>query len=842
MKKLYILLLISQISWGQFGPGGPGGGRMGGGDGERRRPGSESTGPNLDGNAPKGTAKITGNIVNEDASAAVEYANVALYNKVTKKPVDGAMADDKGQFSIRRIAAGEYYLQVSFIGYETKIVEKINLEKGQDLNLGIIKIKEVSTNLNEVVVQGQASLIEEKVDRLVYNAEKDLNAKGGDASDVLKNVPMLEVDLDGNVSLRGSNNIRVLINNKPSTIVASSIADALKMIPADLIKTVEVITSPSAKYDAEGSSGIINIVTKKSSIKGLNLNAEAGAGLRGSNLSLSGNYRTGKMGFNLGGYGRANYSPMLSSFEQTLKTTGIRTNQIADGKQFMMFGRYTAGFDYDMGNKQTLSGSVSYGNRVRNSDQLLNSVSIINPTLTRITSRDVATIDNSNNIDVNLDYIKTFKPGREWSISAQYSSNFLINNFDADIFSNNLLDSRQKNINNNTNTEITLQTDYVHPLNSKVNIEGGAKAVLRNVGSEYEYLRAKQNANLEPDTFNPYGFLDYDQDVYAAYSSVTFMTSNKYNFKIGLRYEHTEIGGENQTANLSKSNIVVPAYDNLVPSINISKTKKTNTFKWSYSKRLSRPGLQQLNPNINLANPLNISYGNVNLNPELTDNMEFNFSKSKKRNYFSIGVFGRQTNNAITRVSFPSKTREGAIESTFENIGKDQSLGMNIYGNVFFTSKFSVSGGFNTYYKYLEGQLINLENISQTVSNDGLIVSGHLQGNLKLKKNWAIQSSVGSRGREFTLQGYSGAFSRYSIGARKDVGKKYSFGLSADNFFGAIKVRNKTESFTLSQFNTNTIYNSNVRFTFSYKIGNMRFVEEKKKVKNDDVKQGGQDN
>src|SRR5690606_12066458 len=176
---------------------------------------------------------------------------------------DGTVADEKGKFVLNKVVAGEYKILNTFIGYANKTISNITLAKGQELDLGAIRLSSNTKTLNEVTVTGQAALIEEKVDRLVYNAEKDITAKGGDATDILRKVPLLTVDLDGNVSLRGSQNIKVLVNNKPSTIIANSVADALKQIPADQIKSVEVITSPSAKYDAEGSGGIINIITKK---------------------------------------------------------------------------------------------------------------------------------------------------------------------------------------------------------------------------------------------------------------------------------------------------------------------------------------------------------------------------------------------------------------------------------------------------------------------------------------------------------------------------------------------------------------------------------------------------
>jgi hypothetical protein len=263
--------------------------------------------------SPKGNVKISGTLIDSSTVKSVEYATIALYKLPGNKAVDGAVSDEKGKFSFTKIEAGEYKLQISFIGYQTKTLDKLNFTKGQDFDLGAIKLNPSVKNLDEVTITGTTELIEEKVDRLVYNAEKDISSKGGDATDVLRKVPLLTVDLDGNVSLRGSQNVKVLINNKPSTIMASSVADAMKQIPADQIKTVEVITSPSAKYDAEGSAGIINIITKKNSLQGLNLNVDGGVGNRGSSLMLNGNYRKGKVGFTLGGFGRGNYNTITKT-------------------------------------------------------------------------------------------------------------------------------------------------------------------------------------------------------------------------------------------------------------------------------------------------------------------------------------------------------------------------------------------------------------------------------------------------------------------------------------------------------------------------------------------------
>ena len=203
----------------------------------------------------KGNGTITGVIVDSTSGKPVEFASIALVDISANKPIDGTIADEKGAFTLTKLPEGNFRLLISFVGYREKTITKLTLDRKQELNLGTIKLAADVRTLKEVQVVGQTAMVEEKVDRLVYNADKDIMSKGGDATEVMRKVPLLTVDLDGNVSLRGSSNVRVLINNKPSTIIASSVADALKQIPADMIKTVEVITSPSAKYDAEGSAG-----------------------------------------------------------------------------------------------------------------------------------------------------------------------------------------------------------------------------------------------------------------------------------------------------------------------------------------------------------------------------------------------------------------------------------------------------------------------------------------------------------------------------------------------------------------------------------------------------------
>ncbi|MFN8356817.1 MAG: TonB-dependent receptor [Spirosomataceae bacterium] len=848
MKRfaLFFALLIG-FSYGAFaqfpgGPGGPGGMPQGDGNGRPRTNTQQSQQQfSLDSNVPKGNSKITGYVVDSSITKAVEFANVALYNKATGKPVDGTMADEKGKFTMSRVAPGEYKLMISFLGFTNKTIDNIVVVKSQDVDLGVIKLSQSVKVLDEVTITGEKSVIEEKVDRLVYNAEKDIMARGGDGADVLRKVPMLSVDLDGNVTLRGTSNIKVLINNKPSTIVASSVADALKMIPADLIKTVEVITSPTAKYDAEGAGGIINIILKKSTLQGLTLNMDSGIGIRGSNLGLNGSYRQGKLGITLGGFGRIFYNKAASDLAQTTTQNGISllTKQSSTGNDNGLFGRYNLGFDYDLGKNQSLTAGIAFGTRnmTRTQDLITNLFS--NSSLTSTTYRDVTSKDLSNSIDLNIDYLRTFKPGQEWSVSTLYSQNNLTNNFDADLLnSSETLTGRQKNLNSNVNREFTVQTDYQTPIKKNQMIEFGVKGILRQVNSNYLYQVAGPTGSFATDVRNPAGKLDYSQNIAAGYFSYTYSTKNKYTFKIGSRYELTSIDANDQT-----KAIVIPSYSNLVPSVNISKNlSSSSTLKLAYNKRIQRPGLQQLNPNFNAANPQNINVGNPNLRPEISDNVELSLSTNIKKTYLNVSLFARQTNNSITRIAVPSDTLAGSIITTWENIGKEKTYGTNIFGNFFITPKWTLNGGLDLYYNYVEGQQQGLNGLTSTVSNSGWVIGGRMMSQVQLPNGWGIQAFGGYRGNRVQLQGIQKGMGMYSIGVKKDLtNKKGSIGLAVENIFGGMTMTSTLNSPLFNQVSTNYIYNQNVKLTFSYKIGKMKFTEHKKtkSVKNDDVKEGG---
>jgi outer membrane receptor protein involved in Fe transport len=797
---------------------------------------------------PTQQSRIIGVAKDLKTGTPVGYATAALYKAGTDISIAGAVAGGQGVFYITGFEIGVYELQVTFLGYET-VKRTININSLEsDINLGEIGMKDEGVALEEITVQGQRELIEERVDRTIYKAENDKTTAGGDATDVLRRVPMLSVDLDGNVSMRGSSNILVLIDNRPSAIAASSISDALKQIPADQIKAVEVITSPSARFDAEGTSGVINIVTKKNNLQGMTLNINSGFGLRGSSLGLQGSARKGKFGFSLGGHGRSGYN-ILGRFENEQLTTNPdggarRTQQSANTERRDIFGRYNFGVDYEIDKFNFLTSSVNFG--LRNSKNWQTNFltnNYLDGQLVRQQLRETNTLDNSNSVDVSLNYVRTYeKRGRELSLLTLYSTNSRENSFTNSLFEENMEEvaSRLRNVNPSKNEEFTVQLDYVTPLDQKGNqiLEYGAKNILRRAFSDFSYLQS-EGANGEyveladPTLSNQFS---YDQNVTAAYTSYTFPLLKNYTLKTGLRYEYTSINADFKTDFQAE----IPSYGTLVPSLNASrKLKNGNMIKVAYNRRIQRPSLRFLNPNIEASNPQQISQGNPELDPELTDNYEIGYSTFIKGTTLNFTGFYRNSTGSIQ----PIRTVQdnGVIFTTYDNIGQEQAVGTNMFFNVNINNKFSLNGGVDFYYSMLDNGLTDPQYAAQ---NDGFVVSGRMFGNYTLPKNWQVQLFTFARGRQVQLQGTSGGFAAYGLNFNRQFKEKRgSIGFGAENFLmSEFVVKNQIITPTIVQNSTNAMKNMNFKVNFSYRIGKLSMdqrVRKRKSINNDDLKDGG---
>ncbi|MGC4021612.1 MAG: TonB-dependent receptor [Cyclobacteriaceae bacterium] len=816
------------------------------------------------------SGKITGVVIDSTSNAGVEFANVALLDAKTHQAVNGNVCDDKGKFEITKIANGDYILVISFIGYKNKTMPIQISDKKNDINLGNVQLSPSVTVLKAVEVVGQKTLIEEKVDRLVYNAENDATAKGGDATDVLRRVPMLTVDLDGNVSLRGSQNIKVLINNKPSTITASSVADALKQIPSDQIKTVEVITSPSAKYDAEGSAGIINIILKKDHLEGLTMGINSSAGYRGSNLGLNGSYRKGKFGVSLGGFGRANYNTPGNFYNNqttlpTTQTPDISKNiQSATTRNQNLFGNYTIGLDYDIDKSNSLTGSVRFGIRNgHNYQDNLTTQSFLNSNenYANESIKNINTLNNSHSVDASLNYTHFFKKqNQEFNLLTLYSQSNGQNNFttttthykgaSSDVGVDTL--ASIVNTNPTKNSEATVQADFQTPLNERQMIEVGGKDIMRKATSNASYTDGNGNALPSGQVYNS-NTLDYTQNITAGYFSYTLNTASKYSVKAGARYEYTTISatsviGSNPAQPFSQN------YGVFVPSINISRRLDNgNMIKIAFNRRIQRPSIQNLNPNTVASNILNVSKGNPSLGPEYTNNYEISYNANIQNTSLNFSAFMRQTNNSIQqlrrtqRVVYNGDTVT-AISTTYGNIGTQNAYGGSIFANVSLSNKFSLSGGGDVYYAVLKNNdntLIDGVAI-YNAKNQGWVYNVRMFGNYTITKGWGLQFFGFYRGNQVMLQGYQTSFRVYSLSLQKEFNEKRgSVGLGVENFATpTIKINSYTSSPILNQESYNKLYYFNFKINFSYRIGkinNNQPKKSKKSINNDDLKDGGGD-
>jgi outer membrane receptor protein involved in Fe transport len=658
----------------------------------------------------------------------------------------------------------------------------------------------------------------------------------------------------------------VLINNKPSTIAASSVADALKQIPAEQIQTVEVITSPSAKYDAEGSGGIINIITKQNNLRGASLNVNSSAGTRASNLGLSGSVSNGKFGASLGGFGRAQYNTP-GSFENVQTSSNLQSGQRttvqqnAATRQTNAFGRYTLGLTYDFDKQNSLAGSLAYG--VRNGknyqDQLTSQ--ILAGATTGITSvRDVASTSNSGTVDASLNYTHLYAvKQRELSVLTLFSRNNQTNDFTNNVFAptDRSYQGQLGNNNQSRNQEITGQIDYQTPTTKDQLLEMGVKNIVRRVTSDYSYFYGPGLAPANPPAAN--SFL-YQQNVAAAYVAYTMALPKGFALKPGVRAEYTTINASFSDPKGVLTATAIPNYLKVLPSVNLSrKFENGNVLKLAYNIRIQRPSLQFLNPNVQASNPLSASAGNPILRPENTQNYELGYSTQiKQKVNLNISTFVRSTNNAIQTVRVPladslNPTKAvGALLSTYRNAGTERAYGTNLFVGIN-NAKMSLNGSMDLFYNVLRN---NDANSIYNSSNQGFVVNGRVFGAYNLNKDWALQAFAFVRGQQVQLQGYQSGFGIYSLSLQRNFAEKRgSFGFGAENFFSnQITIRNSVSTPYVDNYNgvaingpvltqnsTNVLNRLSLKVNFSYRIGKLTAGPPRggKGVSNDDLKEGG---
>ena len=709
-----------------------------------------------------------------------------------------------------------------------------------NLQLGNILLSSVQNQLKDVVIKASAPTVENKIDKLVYNPANDLTSQGGVALDVLKKVPMVTVDIDGNVELMGNANIRFLINGKPSSIFGASLADALQSIPASQIKNIEVITSPGAKYDAEGTGGIINIVLKDSKIQGINGSVNLSAGTRLQNGSFNLNARKGNFGVNafFSGNEQLNSTSLTTNNRTSYSNTRDTVTQLYQkGSSAFKRSGYQSGFsvNWDITPKDQLTAAINFnhfGNhsigstfQQQNTLSTLTNLAIDTSSLNKAASRFSA-----NSTDVSLAYKKTFnKDGQELDVLYNYSSGSNTNDYSQEQDYTNVSYPASGSIGSNpgTDKETDVSVDYAQPIAAGFTIETGAKATIETLDNSV-VTQMLNNGVYVPDPSQTYGF-SYKRTILAYYLSSSFSLFKDFiSGKAGLRYENTK-----STSDFPDT--VIPSYGIFAPSFVLQhKLNKTESIKFSYTYRLERPDYRSLNPFYNISDPHNISTGNPDLKPELGHNFELGYNKSfdKGANIYVAAFYRYNTNDLQSFTTYYSNLKIG--DTTYSNvsltqrynIGREVSEGVNIYGSLPLTTKLSVRTNM-----FFADRITDNPGSPQV---SGFAYRINLNGTYDFGNDFAGEFFVNYRSSQKGIQGTNPAFAFYNIAVRKQfMNKKASIGLTAANPFN--QYVNQTTTIFGSNFNQTNLRQIPLRsfgISMSYKFGKLEFKKNRDKDDN----------
>ncbi len=791
--------------------------------------------------------RISGTVIDSLTKKPMDYASIGLYRSGGKSPITGVITDEKGNFKLDNIHPGNYKISITFIGYPTKIIDPVvTTDSKPDKNLGVVLVSPGAKTLKEVVVTGQAALIENHIDKLVYNVEKDLTAAGGNAADVLQKVPLVSLDLNGNVAIRGDQNVKVLINGKPSGATSASLSDVLKTIPADQIKTIEVITSPSAKYDSEGSGGIINIVTKQKNISGVSGSVSGGFGTRQNNGNLNFNYNKNRFSLSLNAGGNFTWpQTSLTDFNQKFQSDSVlNSSGTSLVKRYGTISSATANYEFNAFN--SISSTFRYNKGGFNTN---------GNTATRDTNFDDATKSysyNSNSLghnsfggfDLSLDYTHKFSKDGEHNIiiSGLWTHSSIITNYTTFFTNQQPVGQRtnQQNNINGINNEYTIQADYTLPIDKTFKLEAGSKEIIRRINStsaEFDPV-GTDSFVYDPVTSSLY---NYNQNVTNGYSVLTVTLPKGYAILAGAKLENTAIHGDPVSESQASLMPFDQNYLTFIPSLTVQKQfSSTKTLKLSYSKRITRPSLQFLNPFPNTSNPLAITEGNPNLSPEISQTVELNYNTFVGSSLFNMSVYYKHTGGLIESIVTEFPGRPGTV-SDYQNAAVNNSIGASFFGSITPIKILTIRTSINVYtydptpYAPYVGAFTSTSTYVQ--------YNAFLSGSVTLNGGFIGEVFAVENSPRRTIQGSSPSFSIFGMGVRKQIlNKKASIGLNTLEPFH--KYKDFDSNITNPLFTQTSRFQfpfRSVGITFSYSFGKLSFSSPSKKgVNNDDLKQGDQ--
>ncbi|MEP7256190.1 MAG: TonB-dependent receptor [Ferruginibacter sp.] len=785
----------------------------------------------------KGGNSIMGTVVSTVAKAPLEYGTITIFIKGEKKPLTGTTSDKTGSFTLTDIPAGTYTIVFENLGYDTHTMNDVVLNKKDAIiDLKTILLTPKKTTLEGVTVK--AKLIDNKIDKLVFNAEKDLSSQGGVATDMLKKIPQVSVDADGNVQLSGSSGIKFLINGKPSTAFGSNIADVLQSIPASQIKSIEVITNPGAKYDAQGLGGIINIILKTNNAKGYNGNISLTAGTRQENASLNFNARKNNFGVNafISGNKRLRSKTTNDTYRVTTDSNIISTLHQQSNSRFERQGLQTgAGFDWTIKKFNNISGNISFNYFGVNGNGSTNQA--LQPDKNGGLP-EILTLTNSNNrfnihtTDISLTYKRTFaKEDQELEVAFNTSAEKTKGHANSEQLwlpqDSLYYGTKAYNPAKTRETEFTI--DYAQPLAEDINLGFGAKAGFNNIASSSEVNSYQQTSkSYQPNNFLTNN-LNYKQKVYAGYAEISFPVAKLFDTKIGGRYERTEINSYYSNA---QTQVKVPGYNTFVPSVFLSKKINENTtIKLSYSKRINRPDYEELNPFVNTTDPKNLSAGNTNLKPEIGHRFEMGYSRNLgKTGSLMFNLFYRINDHDIqpfivyySSYKVGDSVYQNVAVSTRENIGKENNVGLNLFGDFHITPKLNIRGNVFAFHRH------TINAIDKGYNSNSMNYRMNINASYQFTNSLLTEFFANFNGARHEVQGTYPSFASYTFAIRKQFWqKKGSIALTANNFFS--EYLTQRTALKGPNFTTNTERRTAFRsigINFAWKFGKLEFKKDK---------------
>lgn len=777
-------------------------------------------------------AQITGKVIDASTKQGMEFANISLRKTGSKEFIKGTVSDQLGAFRLDGVSNGNYVVAVSVVGYAT-FEKELTIGTGQKtINLRNILLKEDTQLLNEVQVVGQRSQMKFEIDRKVFNVDQSLATAGGSASDVLGNIPSVQVDPEGEVSLRGNSSVTVWINGKESGLSADNRAQILEQLPAESIERVEVITNPSAKYNPEGTAGIINIVLKKNRKAGYYGSLQAGVDTRGGyNAAGNVNFSSGKFEsfVNVGTRVRKSEGEGYTN-RQNLDDNGNPVsylNQLRNDEDTRKPVIARMGTTYHATDKDHFSFS-GFGLLGRGDEtDWLNYTSNIPGSFTN-SLRTSAEKRKMNIGNFEIGYKRDFSEKSNLDLSASYNlvnitpeSSFLqVSNYAGGTSTSSY--QFQENVMKPRKWEF--QADYVTEFGEQNKIEAGYKGEFLTSKSKVSTYSGTSEGNA---AFNEglYNNFTYDQNVNALYATYS-KRINRFGIQLGLRGEHTRTNTNSLGYNQSETDH--PAYKDdyfsFYPSAFLSyQLPSNNELQLNYTRRVSRPWGGQLNPFVNLTDSTNISYGNPLLLPQYSNSLELNYIKNWENHTLSASLYYRNTDNVIQRISY----RDGDImKSTFENIAKTQSAGTELIlkNNLF--RMIDLTSTLNFYYNKLDGFSYLPAGATTPVvgeADEDFSWSARIIANIMLPWGVSLQATGDYNSRELVAQGYRKANHAIDLGLRKSfLDRKLSLTINTRDLLNSRKRETITSGSGFSQESVFARSGRTVGFTLTYNFGNMK--------------------